>query len=280
MGDYLVKHLVSHGVDTAFISRREGFNTKVGWNSVTRSGSWRRLDAKPVLFPYIDLAQTEIDLHDFTHLHVGGLQGLLRSAPEATFRLCNSCRARGLSISIGLASGTMKNSDLVRALFKGADMFCNLDEFQDLLQGMGMPESTTPHIFRSVSPNSLLITFGNRGAAAVLDAARLCLVNATGTVIESHRVLSNIGLVEFLEQQLKGSLPARVNQPSCSVGAGDVFAAVYTAASLNDLPPMSALRVAARAASLSILHVTWDDWMSSVPDLHSLLKIAEEKESE
>ena len=156
---------------------------------------------------------------------------------------------------------------------EGDSVFCTLDEFQQLTRATGLRRPVTLGALRNGGVGSLFVTLGGGGALAMLGTTRLYFVNANGTTCRSYEVDPASGLVALAEEHLATSFPAGCRRPANSVGAGDVFSGVYTAASLSNYSSESALQAAARAASLSVCHRTWDEWISRVPNLDRLLQI-------
>jgi sugar/nucleoside kinase (ribokinase family) len=227
-GDTIRRHLESHCVDTGHLVRSPHHRTKVASVGVDLQGSWHKKSSDPELFPYLPEIPSLPDFHDCMHLHVGGLNGLLRAAPAATLSVIEACRRAGLSISIGLAPGVCDRSFLDRAIRSDDLLLGTAAELSFLLdRTLNRPEEIAEALVAS-DFESFVITLGPLGALA----------------------------------RWRGSAPLHVpTQPHAAVstvGAGDVFAGVLVSALLSSHAIEVALRLAACAASLSVTDLTWD----------------------
>lgn len=270
-GDQIVRCLQRHKVSTALLRRESSLQTKVGRNLVSIDGEWKRLSSKPAIVAYMSPEQACIDVSDYTHLHVGGLHGLLRSARDVTLSVLNACIDRGLTISVGLASGEVDSSDLNAGVPKGAFVFCTLSEFRHLLLARGLRASDPLEQLLEMGVGNCVITLGAAGSVAILDSTVIYVVDATGAHLRRSRVEASEDIRRFVRRHTWHEGPRRPVASVNAVGAGDVFSAVFEAGVLGGYPSERALCAAAKAASLSVTDRTWDAWISRATCVEDLL---------
>ncbi len=264
--------LQSHGVDVSELHLAPDLQTKIARNVISPHGEWRRESAEPAVVPYLTNGRPP-SLDRFTHLHVGGLNGLVRSAPAATRSLIEAGRNCRLAASIGLSRRNF-DADLFNELISAQDVvFCTAYEFRRLTS----TESEAPEDVLSSAIasrfESCVITFGALGAIAKWKDTDCYYVSAHGCSLVHARIEVESQVVRLMEC-VKHPL-VRASTPSVStVGAGDVFAAVFLAASLSRYAIPDALRAADRAASLSVKDRTWDAWLARAPDIPALIRLS------
>jgi sugar/nucleoside kinase (ribokinase family) len=280
LGGNLVSDVLrSHGVELSRLCVDGTAPTKIGRNVVSSTGVWRRESAVPEIVPYLHDVHDDLDAVGFTHLHVGGLHGLLRSVPATTSRILRSCRDQGLTVSVGLSSGPFDREGLRRLLSDTDVLFCSADEFRRLSLAAAAERRD---ILRRVAVSRFehcVVTFGARGALVKWEGSVCYGVDAFGTDLRSARIASEAEMKELGESGASLGDADAGAQPSeivvSTVGAGDVFAGVFMAAIASGHRVEDALRAAARGASLSVRDAVWDRWLSRVPapKLENLLEL-------
>lgn len=260
--------LRSHGVDVSDLQISEQ-PTKVAKNIVSLSGEWRRESAEPAVVPYLSGALPRFERS--THLYVGGLNGMLRSAPDATRSLIEDGRRSGLRTNLGLARANFDAVAFNSMIADGDILFCNAFEFRSLTATQSEdPESLFAAMLQSRFRNCV-VTMGPRGALASLEGDGY-YVSAQGSTL-LHARISVDSERERLIEGLRREPPVATTAVS-AVGAGDVFAGVFLAAQLTGCERRDALRAAAKAASLSVNDTTWDAWLTRAPDIATLIGLA------
>lgn len=241
-GDSIRAVLDSHGVDTTALRTSAGKATKVAESLVQPDGRWEYTSSLPRHSAYISNAFAVPENSPYTHLHVAGLNAMLRSNSCEAQSLIRSCRARGLSISLGLSRFTADEDSTLRKEVIPTDLLlCNTDEFCQLLR------SPLDH---------------GRGVADILRASRFLYVAVT--------LGANGALVKWNGRECYHVMPPKSTVRN-TLGAGDVFAAALVFALLSGYPVQRAARLACAAGSLSVQHDTWMSWMSDRSDLLALV---------
>jgi len=273
-GHLIRKQLQSHGVDVSELHSTHAFPTKVGTNIVSLHGDWRREFAEPAIVPYLSETPPLERLGRFTHLHAGGLNGLIRSAPAATYGLIESSRDWGLTASVGLSRRNF-NVDLFNRLISTKDvLFCTADEFQQLAQTESQPAQHILSLVIASRWENCLITLGSLGAIAKWHNTECYYVSADGRLVVEAQILAEAQIAS-LRECMEDPVFRTSATPISTVGAGDVFAGVFLAAWLSGYSTPDGLRAGARAASMSVEDATWDAWIRRAPDIPSLLRLTE-----
>lgn len=259
-GELIRDCLRSHGVDVTGMRSAPAIPTKVSRNVIRTNGDWYRESVRPEFFNYLP-TERPAGLHQFTHLHVGGLNGLLNSVPDACARFIRSSRKHQLAISIGLASRQVDQRLLEQTISDNDILFCTDDEFCRLLSlTSNTPEAALAALIDSRFANCI-VTLGPLGAIAKWRASELYHVDAYGLRISAAQADSarQVGRLRAAIASL--DFRSSVLTPLNTIGAGDIFSAVFMAMTVSNQTPEAALRGAAKAASLSIQHACWDGWL-------------------
>jgi len=228
-GALVRRFLRRNGVDVSRLIVAGNRRTKVATICVRKDGTWFRRSAEPDFFHYVSHLnlQDEGGLRRFHHVHVAGVQGLLRVAPSATFEIIQRCRDNGLTLSFGLTDSRCDRALVRDAIATGDLVIGTAREFGRLLK-------------RRVGTRRQLIE------ALRLSDLRNCVVT-----------LGASGVLAKWQGSLLSRVPAPSVVPRNSIGAGDVFGAVLVAEVLKRRPISTALRLATSAASRSVAGRIW-----------------------
>lgn len=260
-GSWIKRTLASHGVSTSALFAETNCATRVGRNVVRRDGSWYREASSSDPCPYLtDTHQVQLD--QFAHLHVGALNALARVAFSPLVTLIQSCRAAGMTVSIGLAGHEFERSVVHQLTTESDVLLCNRAELTHLV---GIPHSELADVPDALAQSRFsrcVVTLGAFGAAVKWERLYHA-VDAGGADVDFTSPFS-----------MAPARPRRISQPPTpvvsTVGAGDVFAGVFLAAVLSNWGIHDCLRAAARAASLSVCYRRWDAWLRPDSSLRSL----------
>jgi len=228
-GDSIRRLLRSRDVDVSRLLVTSSARTKVAEIRILKDGTWLRRSAEPKLFPYLceGNLKDESEIRGFCHLHVAGLQGLLRVAPDITLQIIQMCRDRGLTLSFGL-TGSRCDQRLVRRAIAIDDVVIGtVLEFDRLLERRTNTHEELHGALRLSSLQNCAVTLGRSGV----------LVKWRGTVW--------------------GRFPAKSVVVRNTLGAGDVFAAVMIAEILKRRSISTALRLGTSAAGGSVARNSW-----------------------
>lgn len=203
--------------------------TKVATIRVHSNGDWNRLRACPRIFPYLPIETIDDSswLGSFEHLHVAGLQGLLRAVPNETLRVLQLCRNSGQTLSFGLTNDSHHLN--TREIIGHHDIVIgNAGEFARLL---GSGSDSAQDLTDALRKSDLQYCAITRGSSAIVAKWR-------------GELLNQIAVTKMTSRS--------------SVGAGDVFAATLVAQVLLGRRPERAIQAAVAEASRSVVQPTWD----------------------
>jgi sugar/nucleoside kinase (ribokinase family) len=207
-----------------------------------------------------------IDFSKFTHLHVGALNGLMRADPVEASTVIALCR-RSMNVSIGLAS-VVANAAEFRTMMSDDDLiFCTSGEFFSLL-GVSAGESHSNDLYELLSLiaestfKNCVVTLGIKGSITKWDGSSMFYVDATGRSSSRARIHALSDIRKF-RSAIDRETPCCATESCSTVGAGDVFSAVFVAASMKGYDVEESLRAAAKAASWSVRERVWDDWLAA-----------------
>ena len=230
-GESVRSLLRSHGVDTSSLRTLSGLATKIAEILVEPDGRYRRLNSRPDLFPYFSDVDPML-LESTNHLHLSGLNALLRACEASTLRLIGIFHQRALPITVGLTRSSCDPAVLRRALTGAEVVFCNANELMDLMSVPELGNRTVRDLLATCSIESCVVTLGRDGVMA----------KWRGEIVE-----------------LRAPPLLAVN----SLGAGDVFSAAFMHGVLSGFQFERTLSSAVVAASRSVEHSTWDHWLQS-----------------
>lgn len=262
-GTTVRKLLHQHGVDTTHLHSTHT-PTKIARLSIKEDGDWHKISSHPETFPYLSVHFDTANVSHYSHLHVGGINSLLRAAPRETQAIIEASRRYGNTVSIGLASGDVGNllSDLID---HDKDMIlCNRSEFSQLFSMQFDDSASLVEGLIESRIRNCIITLGAAGSMAKWAGSTYCHLDAWGVNLLSTGIKCRGGRHRLLEAIRTHRSHDSRSKIVSTVGAGDVFSAVLLAFLISGSEIGRALQAAARAASASLAYTVWDGWSEQV----------------